>query len=254
MRVSTIRLAIGSVATMIAVLGGAAGGHGATVNAVFAPQQDVPAITTHLTFGDMMEGMEVSVRFDSGIGESEIWMATGNPGEGQAKGIDGDWSLTEAGDTFSSIWTLEYTDLMSKGTLTAFSIDGFAAGVSDLGVMFDRSFDNFGNPIGPVTPGSANGRDFTEIGAPPFSIFVTYRGAVGVNPNAPLEDLYRWMDVVFRDPLGQTGGLNGDDITTLEFLQDTDNPKIVPEPGTVAMLIGAGLIGLVGYARRRRKS
>jgi hypothetical protein len=29
---------------------------------------------------------------------------------------------------------------------------------------------------------------------------------------------------------------------------------ITPEPGTVAMLIGAGLIGLVAYARRRRKS
>jgi len=27
---------------------------------------------------------------------------------------------------------------------------------------------------------------------------------------------------------------------------------ITPEPGTVAMLVGAGLIGLVGYARRRR--
>ena len=29
---------------------------------------------------------------------------------------------------------------------------------------------------------------------------------------------------------------------------------ITPEPGTVAMLIGAGLIGLVAFARRRRKS
>jgi hypothetical protein len=28
---------------------------------------------------------------------------------------------------------------------------------------------------------------------------------------------------------------------------------IVPEPGTVVMLIGAGLIGLLAYARRRRK-
>ncbi len=29
---------------------------------------------------------------------------------------------------------------------------------------------------------------------------------------------------------------------------------ITPEPGTVAMLVGAGLIGLLAYARRRRKS
>lgn len=253
MRVPTIRLGIGSVATMIAVLGGTAGGHGATVNAVSAPVQTIPAITTHETFGDMMEGMEVSVAFDNSPIESEIWMATGNPGEGQAKGIDGDWSLTEAGDTFSSIWTLEYTALKDKGTLTGFSIDGFAAGVSVFGVMFDRTRDGSGDLVG--TPGSEKGRDFDEIGAPPFSIFVTYRGAVGVDPNAPLEDLYRWMDVVFRDPLGQTGGLNGDNITTLEFLQDTDNPKIVPEPTSLALLmIGAGLMGLLAYARRRRRS
>ena len=240
MTVPTIRLAIGSVATMIAVLGTAARGHGATVNAVFAPEQTVPAITTHLTFGDMMAGMEVGVRFDSGATESDIWMATGNPGEGQAKGTDGDWSLIQAGDTFSSIWTLNYLDLMGKGTLTGFSIDGFAAGVSDFGVMFDRSQDSSGDAFG--TPGSAAGRDFSEIGAPPYSISVTYSGAVGVNPTVPLEDLYRWMDVEFRDPTGQTGGLNGDNITMLEFLQDTDNPRIVPEPSTIALVIASGAI------------
>jgi hypothetical protein len=229
------------VTVSLAALHGAA--RAATVNAVPGVLQDVPGITTHQTFGDKMAGMEVTALFSSGAKESVVWAATG-PGAGEAKGTT--WTLEEAGDTFSSLWLLSY-DGGQDGLLTGLSFDGFAAGVSDHGVMFDRSFDNDGLPIGEVTPGSALGRDLFELPTL-LNVFGTYSDAVGVGGNAPLEDLYRRLDIRFRGATGGPAGLDGVNLSFVEFLQDTDSPRIVPEPSTLVLFA----LGCLALAIRRR--
>jgi hypothetical protein len=229
------------VAATVAALHGAL--PAATVTAVPGVPQDVPGITTHKTFGDMMAGMEVTARFSSGATETVVWAATA-PGAGEAKGTT--WKLEEAGDTFLSLWLLTY-DGGPEGLLTGLSLDGFAAGVSDHGVMFDRSFDNDGFPLGEVTPGSALGRDLFEIPTL-LNVFGTYSDEIGVGGAAPLKDIYRRLDIRFRGATGGPAGLDGQNLTFLEFLQDTDNPKIVPEPSTLALLA----LGCLGLALRRR--
>lgn len=217
-----------------------------------APEQTIPSITTHQTFGDMMGGMEVTATFSAAAFETVVWV-DGGGGAGAAVGPDGDWKLSVAGDTYLSPWTLSYNPgpNSNKGFLTGVYLDGFEAGVTDFGVMFDRSRDDHGNLIGVGTPGSALGRDFTDLGSP-LTIFVTYRGAVGVGPNDPVGDLYRHMDVRFLGPTGGAGGLDGRSISELVFRQDTDNPKIVPEP-TQLTLAGAAALGLLAFTLTRRR-
>jgi hypothetical protein len=124
--------------------------------------------------------------------------------------------------------------------------------------MFDRTFDaTFG------TVDSFHGRDLELVNpaSVPFDVLVRYEGAVGVGGVAPVGDEFRWLNARFVNLGGITdefttvpvpiAGLDGDNIRTLSFLQDTNNPRI-PEPSSVALaFILASLCTAIPVCRRR---
>ena len=204
------------------------------------PQQVIPQVSTYQTTGADMAGMEVTAFFSAAPSETVLWAASGAD-SGAATGTG--WSLSQAGDTFANAWTLFYQG-GNNGLLTGFRIDGFAAGPGEVGVMFDRTFNGADG-----TPGSFRGRDFEYAGAEPaFDTFVMYEGGIGVADEEPVGDEFRYLDVRFLTLPGfedeftsappQQGGLDGIELRSINFFQDTNNP-IVPEPMTLVFL-GAG--------------
>ena len=68
--------------------------------------QNVPAIATYKTTGEIMAGMKVTVFFSNAPDETVSWAVTGGPGAGAAVGAMGDWSVVQTGDTFLEPWKL----------------------------------------------------------------------------------------------------------------------------------------------------
>jgi hypothetical protein len=215
------------------------------------PGETIPAVSTYQTNGADMVGMGVTMFFSAAPAETVLWSATGVD-SGVAAGIDGDWTLSEAGDTFNNPWTLIYEG--GKGLLTGFRLDGFAnPGPVNIGVMFDRTFNgDFG------TPDSYRGRDFEYVGAqPPFNTFVRYESTIAVGAAPAVGDEFRYLNIQFLYLPGfddefnpeppQPGGLDGDNLRTLSFYQDTNNP-VVPEPFSLILLSSGVLL-----VWRRRK-
>ena len=93
------------------------------------PPQSAPYIATHKVLGDMMEGMTVTARFSDGTSETAPWLATGTPKEGQAMGASGEWHLTQKGNTYNHLWTLEYHQNGGQRLLTGVTLDGMASGI-----------------------------------------------------------------------------------------------------------------------------
>jgi hypothetical protein len=226
------------------------------------PPQSAPYIATHKVLGDMMEGMTVTARFSDGTSETAPWLATGTPKEGQAMGASGEWHLTQKGNTFNHLWTLEYHQNGGQRLLTGVTLDGMASGILDTQVVFDRSKDASGASIGIGTPVSALGKDFVTSPDPfpHFNIFATYYGEVTITGNPPdpsataVGDIYRFLDIRFNrsddDVAAWPHGLDGYDINSLSFYQDTDNLSRIPEPSSLVM--GCLSLGLIAYRRKRK--
>lgn len=199
--------------------------------------QDTAALTGFGTTGDLMAGMDVTAFFDDNSVEAVTWASLGFPA-GQAVGTG--WSLTESGDTFSSSWFLTNNRGVRMNRLL---ID---AGPGN--TVFDTFF---GNAFG--SPGSARGTDFTQTSGPFISGTATYRDAVGIAGNAPVGDLFRFLDLQFTGTSMATG-------TVISYRTDTDNllfagdiQPVIPEPTTflVWSLLGLGAVG-VKYRRNRK--
>lgn len=188
------------------------------------------AIDQYQTSSADMNGMTVMATFLDGSFDTQIWNS-GVSGTG--------WGLSVGGDTYSSYWPLNLS-LNSGVNLASLSID---AGTGD--TVFDV-VDDFGSYY-PGSPDSANGYPFYTTST--AYIHATYSDRVMVN-NVFYGDLYRTLTLDF----GSDGLSSG-----FSFRADTDNLKIagditptdpVPEPSTI-LLMGAGLLGLVGYNRKR---
>lgn len=128
------------------------------------------------------------------------------------------------------------------------------------GVLFDRSCSNNSastancTSFGTGTSGSSLGDDYDFTGNSYSTAFngvtASYTNAVGLGAAAPVGDIFAKVTINFT---GFSG--NGPDLdnSPINFFMDTDkgNFASVAEPGTLS-LVTAGLIGLVGVARRRR--
>ncbi len=190
------------------------------------------ALTGTGTYGNMMDGMEVTAFFAAGGSETAIWADTGSTA-GAASGTD--WSLSESGDTWSGTWVLSATV-----GITRVLID---AGPGN--TVFDTTF---GGAFG--TDGSASGKSFSVTSDHSnLNIYATYRDAVALGTAAPVGDLYRYLDIEFRDTAFQG---------SLGYQSDTDNIEFagdiapLPEPTTLAIWSALGGLGMIA-ARRRRK-
>ena len=185
------------------------------------------AYATFATTSAEMVGMEVTVEFQNGQVDSQLWTATGINGNG--------WTMThDSGSTFDNPFTLTNR---SRSRVVRFTMHG--AGSS---TIFDRS-------VADSTPGTANGRDLQEYSTQRYfqDIEVTYFDQVQTIGSTPVGDIYAGMDVVFERGLSRNRSFifRTDTDTTLNSISAS-----VPEP-TTAVTFAVAILTL-GVRRRRR--
>ncbi len=232
-----LRLIVGLIAVLcLATLAGSADALTVSVSYDSGTTQVTSGLTGYSTYGDDMDGMGVTARFDDASSETVYWADTGL-GAGAASGTN--WSLSESGDTFGSDWSLTNSTGQS---MTSLFID---AGLGD--TVYDIDTGDYG------TTGSALGWTFEATGgSTDLAITATYIDAVMLDGSSgPVGDLWRCLDIAFTNSEGFYHG------ASLTYITDTDNLELagdirpIPEPTSV-LLLGVGLIGLAGKRLRKR--
>jgi hypothetical protein len=228
---------LGSFLFLLA-LGASSWAYTVTVNFDPGVIQSIPGVAQSSN-GATMAGMEVQTHREGMAGQPlddiSIWQATG-PESGEIP--PNIYFLSESGDTFVSEWAMGYLGTASH--LSKLTIDAFKGNT-----VFDTSFDEEEGNTG--TLGSGLGKTFkvisytTDYGL--SDVVVTYRDQVAKEGNAPVGDLYRYLDIEF---VGGFRGMPG----ILEFIADTDSIILTPVPPT-AWLFGLGL-AVLGLATRKR--
>jgi hypothetical protein len=198
------------------------------------------ALTGYTTTGAMMAGMTISVTYSDATVLSALWATTGGASGGAS--VANGFSLSESGDTYTSVWTLQ-------NTRPTYSIVGFSINARTGDTVLDTTDPNTG------TDGSHQGRDFEFYNGSQntYSATATYSDALKLNSSAtPVGDEYLRLTVSLSPSTYLASG------GSLYFRQDTDNVSI---PGDIVVVpeAGTGLFGVCLLAfpvasmlRRRR--
>ena len=217
-----------------------------------------------------MAGMRVSAKFEecsaNGCSQpSGIFEAVGFWTDfGADAGVDlrynntlfGTIRIAAGASTFNSPYTFNWNKTNDFRTLK------FEGGPAYGNVLFDIPDGNCGTPsitCARETTGSSTGNEFDiQFSGSNLNAFantfgtgtVTYSNLVSVLGQSTQYDLFSTVEMVF--PISLSGPDNGQ--APFTFQMDTDlGRNVVPEPSTYA-LMGAGLISILGFARRRNRN
>ena len=230
--------------------------HAITYNYLAGVVHETDAFASFNTTGAQMTGVGVSVLYSDGSTSTASWQAfNATFGGVNTSGIP---FFLQTGNTSSTAYPWTFANNHATLSVRSLSLDGQPGNtVFDTGGAFG-AFVGF-SFVG--TPGTSTGLDF-DLHSSYRTLYdgatITYSDAVALAGDAPVGDIFRRLTIEFASD--RLLGPN----RIIQFRQDTDSLAFgsvlapvsanVPEGGATALMLGAGLVGLMACARSRGRA